>query len=683
MNNFNTIFKSLLAVALSVASMQISARNINVRGKVLQQVTEEPLYGVSIFDTATDKFVGATNDEGKFTVNVPDDCQLTFKVMGCEEKTVSVDGKLTLDVALSPKARTLDEVVVKAKVITNALVTEPTDIEVRGNYLTVNTHVKVPHQLFNSSMRMVIQPSIYNITTRKRNFMRPVVFDGSRYNKTQERMYDWNNNSDPLNDYVIVKTTGRHADDIIGIKDSVYVRNPNQDYRCDIFTSLESYNSIIYSDTIMIARGTINPMRFLSYSLVGSPVVDEQFFPTPEMQLRDTKGDVRLTFTVGRSNLDMSLGDNLAEMDRLLAQLREIESNPDMAIKSFTISGTASPEGNYESNLKLAKGRMSSAMDVILQGLDATTRRNMDVRADADVASWSEVVKLLNADGYSAEAEQIQEIIDRYPNSINNQSRKIVALPCYANLIKTNYLPKLRNVTYEFVTSRYRYLTDDEIKELYATNSKDMSRYEFWRLYSQTDSADREPIIRRALEVHPRFLVGATDLADILIKRDEYDVDLIQPLLISAHGDVPNESRLNQGISFLRNGQYTSADSILSLTPDTPLYHKAKIYSAALNGRYMDVAQEISADSPINEVVLLLSIKSNDEAWRKAQALGDSAIEEYIKAIAANRTDNYMAAIGHLDKALALDPSLIDLARVDGDVVDLLTEEQKNVSNKE
>lgn len=683
MNNFNTIFKSLLAVALSVASMQISARNINVRGKVLQQVNEEPLYGVSIFDAATDKFVGATNDEGKFTVNVPDDCQLTFKVMGCEEKTVNVDGKLTLDVALSPKARTLDEVVVKAKVITNALVTEPTDIEVRGNYLTVNTHVKVPHQLFNSSMRMVIQPSIYNITTHKRNFMRPIVFDGYRYNITQERMYDYDIKSDPLHNYIKVKTTGGGKDDVLSIKDSVFVKNPNNDFRCDIMTSLETYNSIIYGDTIMIARGTVNPMRFLSYSLVGSPVVDEQFFPSPEMQLRDTKGDVRLTFTVGRSNLDMNLGDNRSEMDRLLAQLREIESNPDMTIKSFTISGTASPEGNYESNLKLAKGRMSSAMDVILQGLDATTRRNMDVRADADVASWSEVVKLLNADGYSAEAEQIQEIIDRYPNSINLQSRKIVALPFYAQLLKSNYLPKLRNVTYEFVTSRYRYLTDDEIKELYATNSKDMSRYEFWRLYTQADSAAREPIIRRALEVHPRFLVGATDLADLLIKRGEYDVDLIQPLLITAHGDVPNESRLNQGIAFMKNGQYTRADSILSLTPETPLYHKAKIYSAALNGRYMDVAQEISNDSPLNEVVLLLSIKSNDEAWRKAQALGNSAIEEYVKAIAANRTDNYMAAIGHIEKALALDPSLLELARVDSDVIDLLTEEQKIDSNKE
>lgn len=185
------------------------------------------------------------------------------------------------------------------------------------------------------------------------------------------------------------------------------------------------------------------------------------------------------------------------------------------------------------------------------------------------------------------------------------------------------------------------------------------------------------------MEVDPRYLVAATDLADILIAKGEPDVNLIQPLLLKARGEVPNESRLNQGIAFLKDGQYNRADSILSLTPDTPTYHKAKIYSAALNGRYLEVAQEISEDSPINEVVLLLSIKSNDEAWKKAQALDGSAVEEYLKAIAANRTDNYLAAISHFERAIELDPSLLEIARVDSDVADLLTEEQKIVSNNE
>ena len=203
-----------------------------------------------------------------------------------------------------------------------------------------------------------------------------------------------------------------------------------------------------------------------------------------------------------------------------------------------------------------------------------------------------------------------------------------------------------------------------------------MSRYEFWRLYTQAaDTAERETIIRKALEVHPRFLVGATDLAAILLDRGKGDVNLIQPILEKAKGEVPDESRLNQGIAFLGDGQYTRADSILSLLPDKEMFHKAKIYSAAQNGRYLDVMQEVSEDSPLNEVLLLMAIKANDEAWEKAKKLGNSAVEEYVKAAAANRVDQYLAAMNHMENALRLDPSLIEIAKVDADVVDLVSKE--------
>ncbi len=106
--------------------------------------------------------------------------------------------------------------------------------------------------------------------------------------------------------------------------------------------------------------------------------------------------------------------------------------------------------------------------------------------------------------------------------------------------------------------------------------------------------------------------------------------------------------------------------------PDTPEYHKGKVYSAALNGRYQEVVQEVSEDSPINEVLLLLALKDNEQAWESAKKLGDSAIEQYIKATAANRVDEYSIALIFLENALHLDPSLRDVARVDGDMTELL-----------
>ena len=663
----------IAAAAIVLTGMTAQARNINVRGKVTIEGTGEPAYGVGIYNATTDKLIATTNDEGRYTVNIDENGSLKFRAMGTQSRTIPVNGQLSLNVTLLPEATELDEVVVMAKAINNKLITEPTDIDVKGNYLHVKTHVKIPHRLFSSNVRMIVQPAIYNVTRNEIMYMRPVVFDGHRYAITQQRMHDWDNTKDPLTPYIQVKHTGRRADDVLTLHDSVYVKNPKDDFRCDVMSSLETYNSVIYTDTFVIARGTVNPLRFLSYSLKGSPVTDERFFPAPEMQLRDTRGEMQLAFQVGKSNLDLTLGNNRSEMNRLSEQLREIENNPDMAIKSFTISGTASPEGIYESNRRLAEDRMQSAMDVILQGLSDDTRHNIEVGTEASVAGWDEVAQLLRADNLTDEAETIEKIIDRYPGNITRQGRNIKSLPFYT-LLKNNYLPRLRNVSYRIVTQRYRYLTDEEIADLYRTNSSDMTRYEFWRLYSRADSTERESIIRRALEVDPHFLTGATDLADILIEKGTPDASLLEQMLTSAKREVPNESRLNHGIALLTDGQYTRADSILSLTPDTEIYHKAKIYSATLNGRYHDVIEEISSDSPFNEVLLLLTMKANDQAWEKAQKLGDSAKEEYIKAVAANRLDKYMAALSHLKNAFRLDPSLRETARIDGDIVDLLND---------
>ena len=134
-------------------------------------------------------------------------------------------------------------------------------------------------------------------------------------------------------------------------------------------------------------------------------------------------------------------------------------------------------------------------------------------------------------------------------------------------------------------------------------------------------------------------------------------------------------------VAAMQASHFNRADSLLSQLPDTPAFHDAKVYCAALSGRYNEVIEEISAISPFNEVLLLLATKNNGLAWQKAQKLGGSAREEYVKAIAANRVDEYLNAIVHLENALALDPTLRDVARIDGDVYDLLEEEDQSSTN--
>lgn len=673
---------ALILLMLTAGSISpIYGRTINVRGTVIQQGSREPIEGVAIYNAETNRLIGSTNMEGKYTVSIDDSGTLLFTILGSQDLTEPVNGRLAIDVALFPEAKELEEVVITAKGVAKGLVIEPADLDLKGNYIYLKKHVKIPHRIFASDVRMIIQPGIYNVTRRSLTYLKPVVFDGFRYDITQKRMHDWKPETDPLRPYVQVKKTGRKEDDIVLISDSLYIDNPKDDFMCVVMASMENYNRVIYADTLQIARGTVNPLRFLEYDLKGAELTDSRYLPQPEVHLRDQSGDVNLSFPLGKTNLDMSLGNNAAEMETMLGELRTIENDPDMTLKSFSIYGTASPEGRYELNKKLADGRMQSAMDIVLGSIPESMRRNADISSSADVATWEDVENLLRADGLEHEADAVHDIIRRYPRNITQQSYRMRSLPFYKTTLLNDYLPRLRRVSYRIVSSRYRPLTDDEIAQLYRTDRANLSKYHFWRHYQNaTDESSRESIIREALKVHPDFLAAATDLSAMMINRGEADEAILEPFFTDQKtiDRLPEESRYDMAVSAMYASHFNRADSLLTQLPDTPAYHEAKIYCTALSGRYSEVIEELSAISPFNEVLLLLATKNNRLAWQKAKQLGNSAREEYVKAIAANRVDEYLDAVVHLENALALDPSLRDVARIDGDVYDLLDEDDQS-----
>ena len=116
----------------------------------------------------------------------------------------------------------------------------------------------------------------------------------------------------------------------------------------------------------------------------------------------------------------------------------------------------------------------------------------------------------------------------------------------------------------------------------------------------------------------------------------------------------------------------------MTLGPEGAVSEDLQAIVQALAGYYKDAFEKVAATSPFNEVVMLLAMKRNEEAWEKISAMNvETAREYYVKAIAANRLEKVGDAIMSIEKALELDPSLLETARVDGDIIDLLPEEQK------
>lgn len=671
--------KTIFSIALAaLATLSANARPINIFGKVTFKGDGKPAFGVNVRDMDTNKIIASTDDDGNYVLTADSEATLIFENGGLtiEDIMVEVDGRQEINVAVTRSQKLLDEVEVTGFTNRKTFVVDNADLEIEGNWLKIkNYRVHIPEKMFNDDRRLTIQPAIYNVTRNHLTYLHPVVIDGKRYAKTQDRMYDWNIAADTLTkspNYAI-RSNNTFNHNVVIIHDSIYLDNPSDDVFAVIHPMIEDYNRVIYADSFEIARGTVNPFRFLKYELTPAALDDSRYVPNDVPEPRDTEGEMNLMFEVGKSKLDPKLGINGQELNALLAQFRAIENDPNSTLKGFSILGSASPEGNPETNSRLAQERMQSALNWI--NAEYSFPKNVKPRATAAVAPWREVVNMLREDNLNDEADKVLAILETY-STPEGRMAAIARLPFYKSLIAANYLPRLRRVNYTIKTEFYRPLTDAEITEQYKANPAKLAKHHYYRLYNARRGAEREEALRNAVKTYPgTFVAAATDLSKVMIEKGEDPSAILAPYFKdpSTWGQLPLSMRLNYGVAAMNKQNYALADSLLAGLPDvTPEIHKAKVYNNVIHGNFSDeIVAEVGHDSPINRVLILLKQKRDGLAWQAAQKLGDSAVEEYVKAIAAHRVENF-SDIDHLESALRKDNSLIEVAKVDGDVVDML-----------
>lgn len=676
--------KLLLGLVLFICALNVGAEVIRVNGVVLDG-KDRPVYGVFVKVEGEKIPPFQTDEDGKFVLTCMDDARLTFHMVGFEPQTVRVKGKTDLTVHMVAKDLTLGPAVVRAKRIVKEVKPEQTVIEVHGNYLTITDPIRIPKELFYGKSRMVVQPVLNDLTAGTTTFMPPYVFDGLEYNKTQERMYGYELKRDSLMPYIRLNNQdstvyrspkGEKLGYVIMYKDSSYVANGKHDFSCDMEYALEDYLHIYYGDTITVAKGTVNPLRFMDYHFASSVVTDTNYLPKLEVQLREGEGKINLRFPAGVSTLDVNDSINGAEIRRLQYQLRDADSGKGQSLKDFKIHGLSSPEGSYEKNLALSKERMKYSLDLILSNLSEATRKKMKVASDSRVAKWDDVAALMLKDSLKKEAQAVMDVAKRYRNSERQLNTAMRELPFFSTLLMPKYLPMLRTSNYSFSYNLYRQLTMDEIKELYAQDYKKLSRYEFWKLYSaEKDETKREKYITQALDVYPRFMVAANDLAAIRITHNQSDPNILQHF---AGPKAPSEVNMNQSIALLDAGRYYEADTIMEFVPKN---EKTKMLHAVIgifNRQFAENYDIIAATGVKNEVLMLLAMKKNEAALAKSMQLPDSvALSHYLRATCYNRLEKVNEAIDELNLAFKKDPNLKKVAKVDGDINKLLPPEDE------
>jgi TonB-linked SusC/RagA family outer membrane protein len=136
-NKFNFLLSILLCIPFC-----LSAQQTQIKGKVVEADTDEPLPGVSILIANSTRGV-ITDVDGTFEIRATPSDKLVFSFLGMESQTIEVGNKTYIEVTLRQAAGELDEVTIvafgtqkKASVIGAITTVNPKNLKVPSSNLT-------------------------------------------------------------------------------------------------------------------------------------------------------------------------------------------------------------------------------------------------------------------------------------------------------------------------------------------------------------------------------------------------------------------------------------------------------------------------------------------------------------------------------------------------------------------
>lgn len=704
------------------------------------------LPNVSIQEMVTRRVAGMTDDNGEAVIDVfvgkkghylLEDFTGKYK-----KKEIILDGTVTtFKVVLEiSKDIQIGEVKIAGKLeARKRLQPRPSITKVKGD--TIMTVCQFPiDTLLRKDVRVIVQPFFLDSTAHRKYYTEPYVLDGKEYHTTQIRMYDYKTGDkfsgvlpnkiqrepnpvyDPLYNNIVVRNDSLHfvgktksrsyhvkdrfyndsvvyrSADVSKSKWGVLAEVPmmlvaNTKLRNDHLwcagaeVSFENYTKLLHlAKGELFSMGLRNPMRFFEYRLKGTELREDTaiWYPTPNLAKQEKSDQIHVRFAKSKSTIDMSDSLTNIELQKLKASIDGILSDEDAQFRDVTIVGTASPEGSYGYNQKLAGDRMGTLLNWIRERIPESKRAYMYPKKDGRVAKWSEVAELMRKDSLVSEAEVIENIVAKYSKE-DTRGREIRKLAFYQT-IEDRYLPQLRKVEYKLGYSIDRVLNYEDILQRIKDNpSFSPSPYESFLLYrNEKDPARRLELCKLAYEKHPNYLVFANDYSALLTSAgkpnpqilDGFDVERIKHM--GRNYKVPVTVHINQMCARILTDNVIAADTldqmIMARTDCEPQrntqFATAHAYLDIRQGHFSDDNYDLIKKTGLrNEIIFLLSRNGESEtateddknAYKLSEGLGDSlALDCVLKAICVSRVEGRTnkEVVEWLKKSFALDPAM-------------------------
>jgi len=272
---------------------------------------------------------------------------------------------------------------------------------------------------------------------------------------------------------VPIVTEGIRLDTVMVSKNGDFIYNYVQTIatrprlrKVDIVLSGDIYES----DKRLYAIPESSPLTFYISSVSGLADRTEHYMTKVIERHADANTTSRIDFQVGRSNIDLSLGENRRELGRIRRTLRALLENDTFLMDSIIVTASASPEGRESLNWRLSRARSESIsryLDDQIRVLQDSIERAHGYRYDeagrrirpAHVRipfisryrgeNWDRLSFLVDEDTYLTEGDKSRyDLLARVPDLDGREA--LLGRERFYPYLRDRLYPRLRTVAFDF-----------------------------------------------------------------------------------------------------------------------------------------------------------------------------------------------------------------------------------------
>lgn len=298
----------------------------------------------------------------------------------------------------------------------------------------VDVNIHIPAKAFTGRTRLIVVPQLLQKDSMLAEYT-PMVFDAPIYSKKMNRRVLLDGYVDTLAN-VARKVNNRKEYDVT-YSERVAVPADIDGGRIVAVLSTDGCGECGIADTVDIAYINNIPTLIEPKKSLQLNWIEPEFVIRPKVM--EGRGEALLQFVINRYDINLSLGDNRNEMNRMLATLQKIVTDSLATLNRVSIYGMASADGSYAFNTTLSRNRANSAKNWLVDQLHISASQASRFSVGSRPEGWMPVLLAMIADGHP-DSLKVREILDKY-NAENDDVAEhyIRRLSCW-NDIKNNYL---------------------------------------------------------------------------------------------------------------------------------------------------------------------------------------------------------------------------------------------------